>query len=164
MTLQKCTAILAPLALALRADMDAPTFKAYHRALSDVPVPLLESAVAAALRVDSPFMPRPGELRAMAEVRRRELLAAFPYERCAACHYIGTVRTGTVGGKPVYGRCSCWATYQKQIEAMGISEKPLAQLPVAYVEAEPEGEVAVDDLPPAITDRVRTLAASKWMK
>ena len=45
MTLQECTALLTPLALALRTPMDGPTFRAYHRALKDVPVRLLQAAI-----------------------------------------------------------------------------------------------------------------------
>jgi len=162
-TLKECTAILTPLALALRADMDAPTFRAYFRALEDVPVALLEHAVNVAMRSESPFLPKPGELRALAETRRREVLAAHPYERCAACHYVGTVRVGTQGGKPVYGRCACWTAYQKRIEALGIGEKPIAALPAAR-EPDPEPPVIeMDDVPPAITDRVRALASRKGM-
>jgi hypothetical protein len=130
MTLKECTAILTPLALALRAEMDTPTYRAYHRALDDVPIPLLEAAVNQAMRVNSAFMPKPGELRAMAEVRRRELMAAHPYERCADCNYTGTVRLLPAdwerGLPPKYGKCRCWQTYQKRLEALGISHEPLA--------------------------------------
>jgi hypothetical protein len=130
MTLKECTAILTPLALALRAEMDAPTYRAYHRALDDVPLPLLEAAVNQAMRVNSAFMPKPGELRAMAEVRRRELMAAHPYERCADCNHTGTVRLLSAdwerGLPPKYGKCKCWHTYQKRLEALGISHEPLA--------------------------------------
>lgn len=130
MTLKECTAILTPLVLALRADMDAPTFRAYHRALDDVPAPLLEAAVVAAMRLDSPFMPKPGELRALAEARRRELMAAHPYERCAACNHTGTVRikpaNWEAGMPPLYGKCKCWFTHQKRLEALGIGTEPLA--------------------------------------
>ena len=130
MTLKECTAILTPLALALRADMDAPTYRAYHRALDDVPLALLEAAVGQAMRVNSPFMPKPGELRAMAETRRKELMAAHPYERCAACNHTGTVRLMPAnydrGLPPKYGRCQCWHTHQKRIELLGIGTEPLS--------------------------------------
>lgn len=130
MTLKECTAILTPLVLALRAEMDAPTFRAYHRALDDVPKPLLESAVAAAMRLDSAFMPKPGELRALAETRRRELMAAHPYERCAACNFTGTVRLAPAnwerGTPPLYGKCKCWDRYQVRLGELGIIAEPLA--------------------------------------
>lgn len=130
MTLKECSAILSPLALALRAEMDAPTYRAYHRALDDVPVPLLEAAVVAAMRLNSPFMPKPGELRALAETRRRELMAAHPYERCAECNFTGTVRlkpaNRDLGLPPLYGKCRCWNRYQARLEQLGIGTEPLA--------------------------------------
>lgn len=130
MTLKECTAVLMPLALALRADMDAPTFRAYHRSLEEIPLALLEAAVVKAMQRPSPFMPKPGELRALAEERRKELIAAHPYERCAECNHTGIVRLERAdpwaGKPPKYGKCKCWERYQTRLGLLGIGTEPLA--------------------------------------
>ena len=51
MTQAECTAILAALAVTLRTDVDAPTFRAYARALQDVPAALLQAAADRAARI-----------------------------------------------------------------------------------------------------------------
>lgn len=132
MTRAEFRAVLAPLVLTMRVDFDAPTWTAYYRALEDVPLGMLQTAAERASREDRQFMPKPGELRAMAERRRQELIAAHPYERCADCNFVGIVRTGTKadGRTPIYGKCQCWASYLKRLDALGISNEPLA-LPAA---------------------------------
>lgn len=130
MTLKECTAILTPLVMALRADFDAPTYRAYHRALDDVPSPLLQSAVDHAMRTAT-FVPKPGELRTLAEDARRALIAAHPYEPCAECHHIGTVAI-RVSGLPVrYEKCRCWRAYQMRLANLGIQTQPIQALPAA---------------------------------
>lgn len=129
MTLKECTALLTPLALALRVDMDGPTYRAYHRSLEQVPAHLLQSAVDAAMR-SATFMPKPGELIALAEERRKEIMAAHPYERCNACQGFGKVKIADGSIPPKYRNCDCYTTYQKRLDALGISDQPLA-LPAA---------------------------------
>jgi len=141
-------------------DMTPVRIDVYDQALADIPVPLLNAAVRRAIQTRTWF-PKVAELRMDAELCRRELLEAHPYERCAACNHLGTVRIGTVGGKPQYGRCKCWTAYQERLSTLGVTEKPLAQL-TAGTQPEADMEpVAIDDLPPAITDSVRTLASRK---
>ena len=127
MTLQECTALLAPLALALRADMDDPTFRAYHRALSDVPVNLLQAAVDHAMRSNSAFLPRPGELRALAERARLELSFRLKFEGCAQCHGTGWEQV-LINGVPRAQRCQCWKAHQSRLEREGVTLQPVAQL------------------------------------
>jgi hypothetical protein len=124
-TVKECTAILAPLALSLGAELDEPTFRAYHKALDDVSMPLLRSAAESAARQERRFMPSAGELRGLAEVRRRELMEAHPYERCAACNHTGN-RSIPNTFPPKYRRCECWEQYQTRLAELGISDQPLA--------------------------------------
>jgi len=128
MTRQEFVAILSPLVLAMRVEFDGPMWTVYFRALEDVPARLLHDAVDVCLREDRAFLPKPGELRALAETRRRALLEAHPYERCAACHHVGTVRIpGTM--PPQYRRCECWHAYQQRLADLGIGIEPLALPP-----------------------------------
>jgi hypothetical protein len=129
MTLKECTSILTPLALALRTDMDTPTYRAYHRALEKVPVGLLQAAVDRAMASSSPFFPKAGELLALCEERRKEIAAAHPYERCNACGGFGKVKIPDGSIPPRYRNCGCYETYQKRLEALGITDKPLALPP-----------------------------------
>lgn len=129
MTREAFRALLTPLVLAYRAEFDSPTWTAYYRALEDVPDGLLQVAVERALRGAGAFMPKPGELRAAAEVRRREVIEAHPYERCSECHHHGIVRiAGTI--PPKYKPCRCWERYQEKLVDLGITLEPLA-LPAA---------------------------------
>jgi hypothetical protein len=130
MTLKECTAILTPLALALRADMDAPTYRAYHRVLEKVPSAVLQTAVDRAMALSSPFFPKAGELLAGCEERRKEIMAAHPYERCSACHGFGKVKIADGSIPPRYRNCECYERYQRRLEDLGISDQPLA-LPAA---------------------------------
>jgi hypothetical protein len=130
MTLKECTKILGPLALALQVPTDDPTFRAYHRVLKDVPIHLLEVAVERAMRSTSPFMPKAGELLALAEVRRREIMDAHPYERCSACNGVGKVKIPDGSIPPRYRNCDCYSRYLARLEQLGISDQPLA-LPAA---------------------------------
>lgn len=161
-------ALLEPLRVALGADFDQPTWTVYYRALSDVSPQLLDAAVTAALREDRVFMPRPGELRAIAEGRRLELMAAHPYERCSECGYTGHVKLGSVPSGvgfrvPRYGRCRCWAAYQARLTDLGIGEKSLTQSPQARAQIEAESHAGVE-FPPDVTARVAEIARSRAMK
>ena len=129
MTLPECTGLLAPLAVTLRADLDGPTFRAYHRALEDVPTRLLAAAVERAAKSDR-FMPKPGELRAYAEDARKVLLAAHPFEcLCGNCSVQGFVERELDGVRRMV-RGSCWRAHQDKLSAIGVGAAPLA-LPAA---------------------------------
>lgn len=133
MTLVECTAILAPLATMLHADMDAPMFRAYFRALEDVPTHLLAAAVERAAK-SARFMPKPGELRQYAEDARKALIAAHPYDGCCECDGHKGWRPVLVDGVQRVERCPCWGRHQEKLARLGVGSTPLA-LPAA-VEAE----------------------------
>lgn len=134
--------------------------RAYDQALADIPVPLLNAAVRRAIQTRTWF-PKVAELRLDAELCRRELLEAHPYERCADCNHTGNVRLPSTGPRPRYGRCKCWTAYQERMSTLGVSEKPVAQLTAGEAAEEPIAEPALDDLPPAITDRIQSIATSR---
>lgn len=141
--------------------------RAYEDSLKDIPVPLLNAAVRRAIQTRTWF-PKVAELRADAELCRRELLEAHPYEACAACNHVGTVRTGYIRSglhqKPTYGRCKCWTAYQERMTQIGVSEKPVAQLAAGREPEEPIEPPALDDLPPAISDRIASIAHGKVLR
>lgn len=143
-------------------DFTPVRVNAYLDALKDIPVPLLNAAVRRSIQTRSWF-PKVAELRADAESCRRELLEAHPYERCAACNHMGTVRIGIdAAGRPKYARCKCWAAYQARMSELGVSEKPVARLTAGEPEA-PMEPPALDDLAPQITDQIAALARSKGL-
>jgi hypothetical protein len=122
-TLQECTALLTPLVLALGAEMDQPTFRAYHRVLEDVPTNLLQAAVDHASRT-ARFFPRAPELRALAEQARRRLSDLQPFQACAQCASGWVERE--VDGVPRMVRCACWQAHQQRLSQAGVSLTPLA--------------------------------------
>ena len=123
MTLQECTALLTPLALALRTPMDGPTFRAYHRALKDVPVRLLQAAIDHAEKrprdAYQPTFPIAPTLRAYAESARLALLKAVPHTGCEDCQGTGW-RSVTVNRMPIAERCPCKQAHLDQLSALGL--------------------------------------------
>ena len=111
---------MVPLAVAMRAEFDEPTWLVYYRALSDVPLPLLAAAVLTLVRSDRPMMPRPGEIRAAAESERMALLARYPYQGCIDCEDQIGWRTVTINGRRFAERCPCRDRYAAKLQAMGV--------------------------------------------
>ena len=140
MTLEDCTKILAPLAITLGQRLDVPTFRAYHRALQDIPAPLLEAVADAAGRTPrapyEPTFPTPSKLRAMAESCRQALIAAHPYRPGACCEGSGW-QWVTEDGAAKVRRCTCHQAHQKAILALGLGSPLLLS---AAVPPEPEAE------------------------
>lgn len=130
MTLQECTAILTPFALAMQADMDKPKFRAYHRVLESIPAPLLEAALEKASRQERRFGNFPGanELAALAERERLALRAAAKFDGCEACNGSGWASI-LVDGVSRVTRCACWKAHQARLEQLGAGTEPLALPP-----------------------------------
>lgn len=132
------------------------------RALQKVPAAVLKPMVE---RVISTRKPRWGDLPAIAELLedaeacRRELLAAVAFQPCASCEPYGWLEREIDGVKRLT-RCGCWHRHQERIQALG---GPVKALPSAGYVDEPEAP-AVDDYPPAITDRIVTIAATKRLR
>ena len=165
-TRKQFAAIVAPLARALRTDMDAPSWTAYYRALGDVPPGVLAPVVDRLLREPLRFFPKAGELRAACEVHRRALLAEHPYEGCVDCeHSRGwcEIAIGTSGQTTVVP-CPCRQRYREQLDALGLGG-PLAQLPAAGADDDDEAEYpTVDQLPAALRDQLRGTSDRKAMR
>lgn len=165
MTIEELRAVLVPFALALRAEFDGPTQRAYARTLEDIPAPLLHAAVQRAEREgDLRFMPSAPEWRGRCEAERLRVLALHPYEACTDCHGVGTVKTSPLGViPPTYGPCACRRRYLERMADMGIPAQPVAKVAI-----EPQATLnppapSLDELPPAISDRIRQLADGRRM-
>ena len=133
MTLKECSALLTPVAVALGVQVDAPTFRAYHRALQDVPVGLLQAACDYALRAPrvpyEPRWPTAPTFRQWAEHARQVWLKANPWTACEACDTNGGfIEARDERGVPRLARCACWRAHQQRIASAGMSE-PLALPP-----------------------------------
>lgn len=162
MTLDELKAILLPFALGLRADFDPPTQRAYHRVLSDVSPALLQAAVDDANHEpDLRFMPTAPEMRGRCEKARAALLQANRYEGCVDCeHSPGWLM---VVGENAVRRCPCLSRHRERLERMGIAV-PLAKQTPRHEDADPERPLMLDDAPPAMSDRIRALAAGKVLR
>lgn len=135
MTRPEFIAMLQPLVSAFRVDMDMPAWSAYFRALEDVPLRLLEAAVSRCLKSGGAFLPKPGELRQMAEEARMALLSAHPFHPCECCSAQGWTEQ-VMGGVRRMVRCACWHAHQQRIAQLGVGSAPL-MLPAADVWYEP---------------------------
>lgn len=123
-----------PLAVQIGAAWDLPTWKLYHRAVADVSLALYLRALMKAAQTRT-TMPSAAQMRDFAEGERKALLEAHPYEACADCNHVGTVRVGNVSiesghRRPLYTKCKCWHQYQERLNQLGITTAPLA-LPAA---------------------------------
>ena len=139
MTLDECVALLTPLALALRANLDQPTFRAYHAILKKVSAQLGQAALEDLSQSGLRFFPTAPEIQAAAEVARRRLLALHPYEGCADCEDQKGYRTihGAEGQKAVE-RCPCKARHHQRLADLGVLES------VAHLPGEAEPQTSAD--------------------
>lgn len=126
MTLQECTALLVPYALALRADIDAPTFRAYHKQLEDVSIELATHAIDRLAKGGLRFFPTAPEIRQAAEAERRALIAAHPYTGCAQCELTpGWEQVNAEAGQATVRPCRCREWHRAKLAKLGVGE-PLA--------------------------------------
>lgn len=126
MTYHECTALLVPLALAMRAPMDEPSFAAYHRVLEHVPVPVFERAIQMAMTDPGrTFFPTAAELVEICEQARVELRGALPFRPCEACALTPGWETIVVNGAPYLTRCACWKAHQAHVQRLGAGDRPL---------------------------------------
>lgn len=164
MTLEECTALLTPFALAMRADMDQPTFRAYHRMLQDVPLALAEPALEALSRTGLTFFPTAPEIQAAAERYRRQQLALNPWTGCADCEdQRGYQTVLTDGGQKTVSPCPCKARHQSRLAERGLLE-PLALLPGEGGALDPTTYPDIQQLPAVHQQRLTQIASSKVMR
>lgn len=123
MTQAECTSILAALAVTLRTELDAPTFRAYARALADVPAALVQAAAERAAKIPrreyDPVFPTAPMLRQYAEEARAAIVAAHPFEPCANCSQQGWVEREIDGVRRVV-RCWCFVAHQTTLARLGV--------------------------------------------
>lgn len=127
MTLQECTALLTPLALACKTEMDAPTYRAYHKVLKDVPARLAEAGIEQLTQTGLPYgMPTAPAIRAAAEQARKAFIAAHPWEACIDCEETPGWCAVIIDGVTRMQRCRCKDRYQAQLAEQGVTSSTLA--------------------------------------
>lgn len=164
MTLEECVALLTPLALAMRAEMDKPTYRAYHALLKDVPVQLGQAAIEDLQASGLRFFPAATEIQTAAEKARRRLLALNPYDGCAECEDQPGYRTMRIEGQQkTVEPCPCKARHRVRLADLGVLD-PIAMMPG---EAEPESGAAYptpEQIPEPIRARLREMSNAKLLK
>jgi hypothetical protein len=157
-------AILTPLTLAMRAELDGAGWTAYYRAFSDVPPALLSQVIERMLREPLSFFPKAGELRAECEKQRRAILAIHPYEGCVECeHSKGFREVIGASGQTTVEPCPCKARHRERLEGLGVGT-PLASLPG---EAEAQSEQVyptVEQLPAAMRQTLLETVKQKVLR
>lgn len=124
-------AILEPLALALRATIDQPTWTVYYRALRDVSLPLLQASVEIALHEpERKFFPTVPEFRAFARSCRLAILELHPYRPGGCCQGTGWAESELDGVKYAT-RCPCWRVWLDEIRRLEFGEPVVRELPAA---------------------------------
>ena len=154
MTLDETRALLIPLALAVRADFDGPTQRAYHRQLEAVPTGLAQAAVA--------DLEQTG--KHAAERKRRQLVAANPYTGCADCEDQRGYRTVLGrGGQKVVEPCPCKARWLEQLGSAGIRE-PLGALPSEDGAGGDQVYPTLEQLPAPLRTQIQQAANRKALR
>ena len=164
MTLDETRALLIPLALAVRADFDGPTQRAYHRQLEAVPTGLAQAAVADLEQTGLRFMPTALEIKHAAERKRRQLVAANPYTGCADCEDQRGYRTVLGrGGQKVVEPCPCKARWLEQLGSAGIRE-PLGALPSEDGAGGDQVYPTLEQLPAPLRTQIQQAANRKALR
>lgn len=165
MTLQECTALLTPFALALRADVDDPTFRAYHRVLEDVPAALLEAAlVTESRKPELRFLPTAPQLLGACELARRRILALHPWSACSECEDSPRFRPVLVEGKAYVQKCPCVDRHRQRLAFMGVGD-PICALPSTASEGPAEQDYPTrEQLPADMRDRLDTVVSQRRMR
>ncbi len=158
-------AALNPLALAMRAELDKPSWSAYYAALKDIPAPLFAAAVQTLTAQALTYFPKAGELRAACERQRRAVLAAHPYDGCVECEDQRGYRTVINGsGQKTVEPCPCKRRWQQRIAELGAVE-PIALLPgEAGVGENEQIYPTVDQLPADLRKQIGDVAARKVLR
>lgn len=164
MTLQECVALLTPVALAFRADLDEPTFKAYHRVLKDVPAVLATAALEDLIQSGIRFLPSAPEILNASEKARRQQLALHAYDGCVECEHQKGYRTVlTEGGQKTVEPCPCKARHQQKLARLGLIA-PLASLPGEGGAGDETQYPTLEQLPARIQAKLQAVAAQKVLR
>lgn len=165
MTVEECTAMLVPIALALRADMDAPTYRAYHRILKDVQVDIATQALERLMNEGAEFMPTAPKILHASEKVRRQIVAARPWLPCAECEDFPGYRKVLVEGvqQETRAKCPCKARHNALLAEQGLLE-PFAALPAEVGAGDEQVYPTVDQLPATLRAQVEQGAARKVLR
>jgi hypothetical protein len=85
MTFEEVRAVIIPVALAMRAEFDGPTQRAYARVLKDVPPGICEKSLELLIDEGARFLPGAPDILQASERVRRALLATRPWVPCVDC-------------------------------------------------------------------------------
>lgn len=127
MTWDEFKKITMPLAVQLGAEWDLPTWKLYHRAVSQVPLGLYTAAVQTVAETwRTKGFPSAGKMREFAEQARQKQLSENPYEPCVSCEMTPGWVAVTVDNVRRMQRCVCWQVWRAQLERLELNGGPLA--------------------------------------
>lgn len=165
MTFEEMLAVVIPVALAMRAEFDGPTQRAYYRVLRDVAPGLLESALEGLGPSGATFLWTAPEMLHACERRRRQMLALHPWEPCAECEDFPGYRKVMTGGvqQETREKCPCKARHKARLAEYGLAT-PLAELPAEAWAGDEKVYPTVDKLPETLRKQVEQVAARKQLR
>lgn len=128
MTLSECVALLTPLALACRAEMDGPSFRAYHRVLITAPARLVDAGIERLIQTGLRYgMPSAPQILAASEDARKAYIAAHPWVACRECAEVDPGwRAVLIDDVTRLERCPCKERYAATLARLGVTHEPLA--------------------------------------
>lgn len=166
MTLDECTDLLTPVALALRAPMDLPTYMAYHAVLKAIPLELAQMALEdLRARGELEFFPSAPKIQSASERARRQQLALYPWTPCAECEDTNGWRTMTDSrGDQRVERCPCRKYHEQTLRDRGLFD-PIAVLPgEAGVGENEQIYPRLEQLPANVQKQIRATVAQKVLR
>lgn len=114
-------------------DISPVRIKVYEKALSKVPLALLEPMVSRAVETRRVYgkdaLPAVADLLADAEACRKALATANPYDGCCECEDHKGWRKEVIEGVEFMQRCPCFSRHQQKMAQLGAGGGPLALPP-----------------------------------
>lgn len=120
--------MIATLFTAYRKRIGEADLTLYGRGCGDIPLPLLDAAVAHAIRTRR-FLPVVAELRADAETQRQAIAGRLPYVPCRLCRDEAPswIAIEDADGVRRVTRCGCWIAHQDLCRRHGYTATPVCQ-------------------------------------
>jgi hypothetical protein len=164
MTLDECTDLLTPIALALRAPMDLPTYMAYHAMLKDVPVELAAMGLEGLReRGELEFFPSAPKIQSAAERIRRQQIALNPWTPCAECEDHPRFREMEIDGVKRMQPCPCLTRHREYLAMRGLLE-PIAVLPGESGASDEQIYPRFEQLPAKLQKQIHKVAGQKVLR
>ena len=164
MTIDECTDLLTPIALAMRVSMDVPTYLAYAAMLKDVPVELAALGLEQWRETGPRFFPTAPEIQSFAEKARRQQLALRPWEPCGLC------ADSHPGWRPVMRdgverleRCPCKTEHGRFLDSRGLLT-PIAVLPNEVGVGDEHVYPRLEQLPAKLRKQIAAAANQKILR